>query len=170
MTQLLRDRPAQAVGSTTAASEVGFAAPLQAFGLVLCGVGVVDIGLLWWPLQLGTGEWEFGVISRTFDSLALGTTGLVFVTAAAAVRGRVVALRILSIVAVLLFCWLAASFLLYALNVPVALNAVPEQVRPQLVRAIGRTTAFAGLYIAFFGWLGWFTGRRAGAATKGVTA
>jgi hypothetical protein len=142
--------------------------PFAAFGLVLLAVGVVDLGLAWWPLQLGSGEWEFGTASRTFNSLALGSTGFVFLVVAASAQGWVFGLRVLAGLSVLGVLLLLGALTLFGLNVPVALGAISEQARPTLVRAIGRTTVFAVLYIGLFGWLSWFTWRRAGAAGTGA--
>lgn len=159
-------RPAVAVSPATALS--GFLPPLIAFGLVLCGVGIVDLGLAWWPLRFGTAEWEFGMASRTFDSLALGTTGFALLVAAAAARNRPVELRVLAAVSLLLVVVLLGVAMLYALNAPVALSRIPDEARSALTRAMTRTTLFAGMYLVLYGWFSWFTWRRAGAATKGV--
>ncbi len=142
--------------------------PLLAFGLVLLAVSSVDLGLLWWPLRFGTGEWEFGTTSRTFDSLALGTTGFVFLVVTASARRSTRALRVLGVAAVVGLAALIGMLILYWLNVPVALRSVPEQTRAAVQTSVVRSTAFALLYIALFFWLSWYTWRRAGAA-KGAS-
>jgi hypothetical protein len=144
--------------------------PLFAFGLVLFGVGLVDLGLVWIPFRFGVGEWEFGTASRTFDSLALGTTGFVFLAVAASARGWDVVLRLLAAAAVVIMVALLGAFILYALNAPLALRAIDDSARTLLLRAMFRTTAFAGMYILLFGWLSWFTWRQAGAAMRGATS
>ena len=142
--------------------------PFVAFGLVLAAVGIVDIGLAWWPLRFGVGEWEFGTASRTFDSLALGTTGFVLLTVAASIERRVWALRTLAVAATVACVALLGVLMLYGLNAPIALGAITEQARPLLKQAMLRTLCFAGLYITLYGWLGWFTWRRCGAVRKGA--
>ena len=144
-----------------------FLPPFVAFGFVLCGVGLIDLGMAWWPLRFGTGEWEFGIASRTFDSLALGTTGFIFLVGAASVRGRPLELRILGALSLLVLLVLLGAAFLFVSNAPIALSQVPAEARSALVRAITRTTSFAVLYIVLFSWLSWFTWRRSGAAAKG---
>lgn len=158
-----RGPASESVGSAAGVASA-IVPPFTAFGLVLLGVGIVDLGLVWWPLQIGTGEWEFGVASRTFTSLALGTTGFVLLVVAAAAQGWVLGLRVLAVLALVGLLFLLGALLLFGTNVPVALSVVPDQTRPALVRSIGRTVAFAALYIPLFGWMSWFTWRRAGAA------
>ena len=155
-------RPESGSGATV---DVGAAIvpPLTAFGLILVAVGMIDLGLAWWPPMFGRGEWEFGTASRTFNSLALGATGYVFLVMAASLRRWALGLRSLSVVSAIGFLALAGVLLLYWKNVPVALAAVPEQSRPALEQAILRSTSFAVLYILLFGWLSWFTWRRGGA-------
>lgn len=143
------------------------APPMVAFGLVLLGVGIVDLGLAWWPLRFGTAEWEFGTASRTFNSLALGSTGFVFLVMAAAVRSWVTALRVLAALALIGCIALAGTLVMYLSHVPVALGAVPADTKATLEMAIFRSTSFALMYIVLFGWMSWFTWRRAGAG-KGV--
>lgn len=143
------------------------APPMIAFGLVLLGVGIVDLGLAWWPLRFGTPEWEFGTASRTFNSLALGSTGFMFLVMAAVVRDSVMGLRVLAGLALIGCIALAGTLVLYLSHVPVALGAVPADTQSTLVRAIFRSTTFALLYIVLFGWMSWFTWRHAGVG-KGV--
>jgi hypothetical protein len=163
------DPPSTIIGASVKRGDAyalsGVFPPLVAFGLVLAGVAIVDLGLLWSPLRFGTGEWEFGTASRTFDSLALGTTGFVFLVMAASARGAVLGLRVLAVLALVGFVALIGTLLLYWSNVPLALSAVPEQTRSALERSIARSTSFALLYIVLFGWLSWFTWRRASVAT-----
>lgn len=168
MTKVLVGREAARSAPVVSAPNLAEAVipPLTAFGLVLSSVGVVDLGLAWFPLRFGVGEWEFGVASRTFDSLALGTTGFVFLVVAAAARYSAPALRVLGVLSVLMTVALASVITLYALNAPVALQFVDEGTRALLLRAMFRTSAFAGLYITLYGWLSWFTWRRAGAALE----
>lgn len=162
------DRPkTQPVKRSTEATLQSIAKPLLAFGLVLVGVGVIDVALAWFPLRFGVGEWEFGTASRTFDSLALGTTGFVFISLSATIRGWALALRALAVVAAVVLLFLLAAYVLYALNIPIALGAVSGERHRIMQRAIVRTTAFAGMYTVLFGWLSWFTWRLGG-AEKGV--
>jgi hypothetical protein len=139
-----------------------------AFGLAIAAVATVDLGLVWIPFRFGSGEWEFGTVSQAMNAMPLLTMGLVFLTMAGLLAASAVMLRVLSLVHLFITLALIGAGLLYALNVPVALGAVPPEAKSLLQRAILRTSAFAGIYTLLFGWLSWFTWRRAGAATRGV--
>jgi hypothetical protein len=140
---------------------------LFAFGLVITFVSVVDLGLAWIPIRIGSGEWEFGTVSTTFNAMPLTAMGLVFLAMGALLAQSTFVLRIMSGVFLLVVLFLLGASVLYVLNVPVALGAVPPEASSLLKRAILRTSAFAGLYTVLFGWLCWFTWRQAGAAMKG---
>jgi hypothetical protein len=155
--------------ASTPASVAGLVPPLIAFGLVLLGVGMVDLGFAWLPLRFGVGEWEFGTASRTFDSMALGTTGFAMLVAASAVRNRPAELRVLGVLSLLVVLFLLGAAFLYVRQAPMAMAQVPEQARDALSRAMVRTALFAGLYVVLFSWFSWFTWRRAGAASKEVS-
>jgi hypothetical protein len=169
-TVILGSEPAR--GAQKPAKNVGaesLAPMFFAFGLVVTIVSLIDVSLAWFPLRFGSGEWEFGTSSATFNAMPLAATGLLFLSMAAALSRSAVALRVMSIISLLTALFLAGSIVLFGLNVPLALGAVPAEVASLLKRGILRTTAFAGLYIPLFGWLCWFTWRRAGAATKGMS-
>ena len=136
-------------------------------GLALTGVGLLDLAFAWWPADFGVGEWEFGTASRTFDALALLTVGWTLLLAAALLRRSATGLRVLAVAFVLLTLFLVGALVLYALNIPLALKAMPAASKSALVRAIARTGSFAAIYITLYGWLSWFTWRRAGAKTGG---
>lgn len=156
------NRPAQP------APAVALFPPVLALGLTLVGVALIDHGLSWLPLRLGSAEWEFGTISRTFDGLALGTIGMMLITCAAVLRNSAVFLRALAFVLALLFAFLLASAFVYALSAMVALAATPPEAASLVRRAVARTSAFAVLYLVLYGWAVWFIWRRAGAAKGGV--
>ena len=142
------------------------AVPLTALGLVIGGVAIIDLVFAWLPARFGSAEWAFGVASRTFDSFGGVTMGLVFLTLAAGVRGSVWGLRLLSAAFGLFFLVLLVWAALFARNIPVALAAVPDAARQLLHLSIVRTALFAGLQIAVYGWLSWFTWRLAGATQQ----
>lgn len=56
-------------------------------GAVFTMVGWAEVLLVWIPLRFGNAEWEFSVVSRTFDLLPLGTVGLTLMSAALIARG-----------------------------------------------------------------------------------
>jgi hypothetical protein len=146
----------------------GVVAPLVAFGLTLVVIGLLDLGFAWIPAQFGNGEWEFGTISRTFDNLALLTVGAGLLLGAALYRGSPTLLRVLGTIFGLLALALLGAAAIYALNLPLAFRAIPDAARETLTRAVWRTGVFATVYVALYGWLSWFTWRRAGAYAGGV--
>ena len=54
-------------------------------GLVFLVIGLLDLGLGWYPPRFGSAEWEFGTITRTLDSLPISVLGLAMVMALSAV-------------------------------------------------------------------------------------
>ena len=138
-----------------------------ALGLALSAIAVLDLGLAWAPFNFGNAEWEFGTVTRTMDSLALGTTGLALLAVVALVRRLRWALGVLGIVVALLLAALIGCVVLYGLTVPVALKAVPAAAGPVLERAVFRTASFAVIYMVLYAWLGWFTWRGFRAGSRG---
>ena len=146
-----------------------FVRPLAALGLALTSVGLLDLAFAWLPSEFGVGEWEFGTVSRTFDAYALLTVGWGLLLSAALLRSSALALRLLALVFAVTALGLLGALALYALNVPLALRAMPAESKSALVRAIMRTGAFAAIYITLYGWLAWFAWHRAGARSGGRT-
>ena len=50
-----------------------------AIGSGLAVVGLVDLAMLWYPMQLGSAGWEFAAVSRTFTNAPMTMVGLVLV-------------------------------------------------------------------------------------------
>lgn len=136
------------------------------FGWILLGwagwvfllAGLMDIGLAWIPLRLGNPEWEFGTITRSFDSVPVPFLGSALIMASGLARGRVWWGKVGVVVLWLLTLWVLVSGVLYALNVPLALRAVKEPVVAMgLKKAILRTSLqilFYAVATAGMGWIG----------------
>jgi hypothetical protein len=148
---------------------LAFLVPLVSAGVLLVAVGLVDLSMVWLPFHFGQGEWELVAASRTFDALSLVTMGLTFVTTGAIARDEAPGLRGISLFLALVLSVLIGVYVLFLLNAPVALRHTPPAGAPVLRQSILRTSCFAVFYVAFYGWLSWFTWRRAGAAKKGAT-
>jgi hypothetical protein len=124
-------------------------------GLVFLVVAGTDLTLLWYPAQLGAPQWEFGVISRTYDGLPLLTMGLVLSLGGAVATGRRWLIVTLAAMLLLLAVALLGALFIYATDVPIALNAVREaRPRSGLKRAIAKSVVQGILYPAAFIWLG----------------
>lgn len=131
-------------------------------GLAIAVVGWTDIALLWYPLQFGSPEWEFGTISRQLDGMPLGTIGLCLFVAGAIGRGWRPAVRVLSIVCLLITLELLAVSGLYLLDVPLALHGFAPASKSALIKAMFKAGVFAATYTLLYAWLGWFLWRKTG--------
>lgn len=120
---------------------------LQAMGWLFVVVGLLNIVLIWIPLQVGNPEFEFGAAANSLDSLPLPTMGLVWAMAAgrarANARGTTVAVGITYLLALLV----VGAGALYWLDVPLALQAVKEpMIRLGIDKSILKVTVQAVLY------------------------
>ena len=135
---------------------------------MLALVGWTDWLLLWFPFRLGVPEWEFGTISGAFDAMALGTIGflvLATVVARGGTRtlGRVLALTALGVSLLCLVLWV-----LYLLNVPLAVNAVQPELKGVLEKSVIKTSLLALFYAGGYGALGVYGLRLLNVKTKGA--
>ena len=134
-------------------------------GWVFLLAGLVDIGLAWIPLHLGSAEWEFGTITQSLQALPLPFMGCTLILAAGIARGRIWWARVGVIILALLALWVLVSGVLYGLNVPLALRSVKQpEILFGLKKAIFRTALQVGLYVvtaSAMAWLGAKTLREA---------
>jgi hypothetical protein len=134
-------------------------------GLVFLAIGLLDLALGWFPPRFGNPEWEFGTVTRTFDSLPITVLGLALTLASAIQRRVAWATRAAAALCWLLALILAAGFVVFLLDVPVALKAVTQPVvRAGLDRAIIKALVQGVLYptvLAAIGWQGVRATRRA---------
>jgi hypothetical protein len=121
------------------------------FGLLLAFVGLADILLVWYPLGLGNPAWEFGAVDQTFSGLPLLTMGLAALLGSALALGVRWRIRVVAGVLLLLALALLSAYVLYLLNVPMALRMAPPEVAIGVKKAIVKTTimavAFPGAYL-----------------------
>ena len=120
---------------------------LLVMGWLFVIVGLLNIALLWWPLQMGNPEYEFASVAATLDSLPLPTMGLGFALAASRASGRGTSAKLAILVAVVVAVLVVLAAVLYALAVPLALRAVKEgPVRLGIMKSILKVSAQAVLY------------------------
>ena len=109
-----------------------------AIGSGLAVVGLVDLAMLWYPMQLGSVGWEFAAVSRTFTNSPMTMVGLVLVafglirrgTHPAMIRGAAVVFAVLSLI-------LVAMGMLFAMSAPAVLfQTSGEAATEALKRAI----------------------------------
>jgi len=128
---------------------------LFALGMVLLLVGTLDIALAWAPMNLGNADWEFGVVSSTFNSMPVPSVGLGLATASLIVRGRKVGVILAATWALVVVLFLLGAGVLYLLDLPLALKAMQEPVaRTALSVAMAKSAAsfcaYASLHAAMF--------------------
>jgi hypothetical protein len=112
-----------------------FAPVLLVGGLVLSLAGWVDVLLFYWPVRFGDNEWEFAVIAQTFDALPLPTLGLVLLALALrTMPERRFLARLGAVKCALIALLLLALLAIFALDVPVAFNALARATREAAAR------------------------------------
>jgi hypothetical protein len=120
-------------------------------GAVLAVVGLADFLLAWYPLNLGSPEWEFATVAQTFSGLPLVSIGLAGLLGAGLALGK----RWLIIGTGLLLVAGAAVLLLalalFLLDVPLALSASEGLARTGIKKAVIKTlmlgVVFGGAYL-----------------------
>ena len=128
-------------------------------GFALAVVGYSDIALSLWPIQVGNPQWEFGTISRVFDSLPLVTVATLLFFAGSMARGSKWAVRVVGAWSVLFGLVLIVATVLYVLTVPLAVQAVTEPLaamglKKAIIKSLIQGTVYPVTFLAIgiFGW------------------
>lgn len=116
------------------------------FGLVLALAGLGDWAIALTPPHFGTLEWEFGTIVATYSGLPLVTMGFAGLLAAALARGIRWQLITMGIVLLLFAAVLVAGLVIFALDVPIALQSVQGIAHLGIVRATAKTGMLGVLF------------------------
>jgi hypothetical protein len=87
-------------------------------------LGLLDIGLGWYPAAFGNLEWEFGTISGTLNALAIPMLGVYLMLASAIARSDQRMARIVSALMGVLLLTLVVLGVIYLTVVPVAIKSV----------------------------------------------
>ncbi len=143
-------------------------AMLMVLGLALTVVGFTDVGLLFFPGRWASVDWEFGTVSAAFEGLPLGTIGLGLMCAAAAARGRRMAMGVLAVIQLVLSLVLILMLLVFLLDVPVVVRAVDPAMRPTVMKSLVKTGAMALVYVVLYLTFGIWVVRRMRATPKGA--
>lgn len=134
-------------------------------GFAFLLIGGIDIVLTWLPLLLGNAEWEFGTITASLNNLPLSVMGLVLVMVSAIARGRRRTVRVVAVMFAMLALGIVASAVLYATDIPIALQAMTSPIaRIGLGKAMIKTLSQLVGYPVLFTWLavrGWKHSRTA---------
>lgn len=108
--------------------------------MLLAVSGVCDLALHWYPLAFRSPEWEFGTVATSVASLPLPTIGLAGILGSFLARG--IRWGVVTTATVLLVLGVAvlAAYLLFLLDVPLALRAATGAAALPLKKAMVRTT------------------------------
>ena len=122
-------------------------------GLVLVLEGLADFVLAWFPLHLGTPEWEFATVAATFSGLPLITMGLAGLLGSGLALGTRWLIRVMAWFMMIWAVVIAAGFVVFLLDVPIALRAVEAgPAALGIKRAVAKTAllavGFGGAYVA----------------------
>jgi hypothetical protein len=120
------------------------------FALILALAGLGDWLLAWVPMRFGSPEWEFGTIVSTFSGLPLITMGFAGLLASAVARGIRWQVMSVSLVVLLFATWVLLAFVIFLLDIPIALGAVQGVARIGIIKAIAKTSMLAVLFSAVY--------------------
>jgi fumarate reductase subunit D len=126
---------------------------LWAGGMCLAVVGWTDVALLWYPLEFGNLEWEFGTVGAHVMGMPLGTLGILMVSIGAIGRGWQGLSRVAATACGMIALSLVGLAAIYALVVPMAWAGTAPEVRLVLVRALIKTIVYLAAYFALYTWL-----------------
>jgi len=125
---------------------------LYGVGWLFLILGVMDVGLLWVPFRFGVPEYEFASAGSMLDALPLPTMGLVFILAGGGARHKTGGVRLVIVISLLAALVVLAAAVLYALTVPLALNAVQPGLKLGIEKSIAKVAVQAVAYpIAYVG-------------------
>lgn len=93
-------------------------------GIAFFAMSMLDILLAWYPLRLGTPEWEFGTVSASMAALSIPTLSLYLILCSAISLERPRIAKAVGIAMILLGLMVLAMAALYVTTVPLALKAV----------------------------------------------
>lgn len=123
---------------------------LGLFGLLLAVIGLVDVLLYLYPPAFDSAEWEFGTMTAILSGLPLPSIGFGALAAWVLVQGGRKTRVAVSLALFAMGILVAAAYLLFLLNVPLALSASEGPQGAVITRAIIRTTVMgAGFGAAY---------------------
>ena len=121
-------------------------------GVLLLVVGLGDFALGWYPLNFGSVEWEFGTIAATFSGLPLVTMGFAAFLGAGLARGQRWVVLTAAWALAVLAVFVGAMYLVFLLDVPVALRSVEGVAELGIKKAIAKTSLLGLSFAGIYGW------------------
>lgn len=122
-------------------------------GFAFLVVGGSDFALTWYPMSFGNREWEFGTVTASFNGLPILVLGLGLLYAASLQYGRRWWAAVSLIVSAVLMLWVVGGAIIWATNVPLALQSVPAEVMTGIKKALVKTTIQSLSYPVILGFL-----------------
>ncbi|MEP6573341.1 MAG: hypothetical protein ABJD11_11625 [Gemmatimonadota bacterium] len=122
-------------------------------GYLFLLAGLLDLGTIWFPLNIGNPEWEFGTVSTFLDSLPILVLGLGMVLAAGLSRGSRWQARMVSIICLIVSLLILFGLALYATNLPQAFRAMNDPAQLTILkRAVAKAGAQSLVYVLGLWW------------------
>jgi hypothetical protein len=148
-----RRAPPESVESGQAWAMLGW------IGIAFLVVGGADFVLTWIPPDFGNREWEFGTVTASFNGLPILLLGLGLLIAASQQMGRRWWGTLGMVGSVGLLLWVLVGIALWASNIQLALQTVPDELAVGVQRALVKTLVqsvvytLALVYLMFRSWL-----------------
>jgi hypothetical protein len=131
----------------------------------------MDFALVWVPLNFGNSEWQFATVTQSFNGLPILLLGLGLLMVSAEQIGRPWWGTLGMLGAGGLLLWMLVGIALWASNVSLALETVPDDLASEVQRAVAKTAVQSVVYplaLVFLMWSGRSAARRR-AAMRDVT-
>ncbi|MGW8265390.1 MAG: hypothetical protein ACWGSQ_03430 [Longimicrobiales bacterium] len=122
-------------------------------GFAFLVVGGADFALTWYPMDFGNREWEFGTVTASFNGLPILVLGLGLLYAAALGYQRRWWGGVTLLVSAVLMLWVLGGVVIWATNVPLALQSVPLEMMTGIKKALVKTTIQSVAYPVILGFL-----------------
>ena len=126
-------KPSRPIDSLRGWSVLGWTA------LAFLVVGGFDFALTWYPPDFGNREWEFGTVTASLNGIPILLLGIALLLAASIPLRRRWWTLLAALSALVMLVWIAVSAVLWATNVPLALQSVPPELATGIKRAMAKT-------------------------------
>lgn len=122
-------------------------------GLVFTVVGGADFALVWYPSSFGSPEWEFGTVTQSLNGIPILLLGIGMLFAGSEQTGRRWWMYVGAGCSLLMLVWVVVGAGLWGLNVPMALQTVPDELALGVRKAIFKTSLQSVAYASVFAYL-----------------